>query len=360
MLFSVVIPARDSIDTLCPLFESLAASTRQPDQIILVDDGSAESLETVAARYGARLLRNNISLGPATARNQGAIESTAGLIVFLDADVTVHPDTLDRLVSALEDDPSLAGVIGSYDDAPGHPGFLSRYRNLLHAWIHQTASPQASTFWGACGAIRRQALESVGGFPESYGRPAIEDIELGSRLIKAGFKLKLDRNALVCHHKAWTFLKMVRTDVFDRAIPWTRLILREHKMPDDLNLRRSQRLNAVLALLLLFMLPAPAFGLIPLLAFLIVWALYVSQNGRFYAFLVHRHGIWFALRAIPVHWLYFIYSCAGFGLGLAGHLLDGAPKTAAVPQGHGGEPIVRNSLPGSPIASDPTHPVRGK
>ena len=335
MLFSVVIPARDSISTLCHLFESLASSTRQPDEIILVDDGSAESLEPVAARYGARFLRNSFSFGPATARNQGAIESTAGLIVYLDADVTVHPDTLDRLVRALEDDPSLAGVIGSYDDAPGHPGFLSRYRNLLHAWIHQTASPQASTFWGACGAIRCQALLAVGGFPATYGRPAIEDIELGSRLIKAGFKLKLDRNALVCHHKAWSFWKMICTDVFDRAIPWTRLILREHKMPDDLNLRRSQRVNAVIALILLFMLPAPALGVVPFLAFLFVWALFVSQNGRFYAFLVRRQGMWFALRAIPVHWLYFIYSCAGFGLGLAGHLLAGAPKAASVPQGHG-------------------------
>ncbi len=360
MLFSVVIPARDSISRLCHLFESLASSTRQPDEIILVDDGSAESLAPVAARYGARFLRNHSSLGPATVRNQGAIESTTGLIVFLDADVTVHPDTLDRLVRALEDDPSLAGVIGSYDDAPGHPGFLSRYRNLLHAWIHQTASPHASTFWGACGAIRSEALRSVGGFPESYSRPSIEDIELGSMLIKAGHKLKLDRNALVCHHKAWTLLKMLRTDIFDRAIPWTRLILREHKMPDDLNLRRSQRLNAVLALLLLILSPAPFLGTAPLLAFLIVWALFVSQNGRFYAFLVRRQGMWFALRAIPVHWLYFIYSCAGFGLGLAGHLLAGAPKAATVPHGLGGEQIVRHSLPGSRIATDPTHPVKGK
>ncbi len=333
MTFSVVIPARDSIDMLCRLFESLAQSSRQPDEVVLVDDGSADSLEPIAAQFGARYLRNSLSIGPAAARNQGVLETRGDIIVFLDADVTVHPDTLERMVKALEDDPSLAGIFGSYDDAPGHPGFLSRYRNLLHAWIHQTACPYASTFWGACGAIRRQAFLATGGFPEAYGRPAIEDIELGCLLIKAGYKLKLDRKALVCHHKAWSFWQMLRTDIFDRAIPWTRLILRERKMPDDLNLRRSQLLNALLALLLLVLLPTLASGPVFLVVFLIVWALYVSQNARFYTFLVRNQGMWFALRAIPIHWLYFIYSCAGFALGLAGHIFAGAPRATAVPHG---------------------------
>ncbi len=335
MAFSVVIPARDSIDTLCRLFESLSHSTRRPDEVVLVDDGSSGSLEPIAMQYGARFLRNNRPMGPAAARNLGMVETSCDIIVFLDADVTVHHDALDRMVQALEDDPSLAGVFGSYDDTPGHPGFLSRYRNLLHAWTHQTASPHASTFWGACGAVKRQALAAVGGFPEVYGRPAIEDIELGCLLIKAGYKLKLDRNALVCHHKAWTFRSMLRTDVFDRAIPWTRLILRERKMPDDLNLRRSQRFNALLALLLLVLLPPLTSGPVFQVVFLIVWALFVTKNARFYTFLVRKQGMWFALRAIPIHWLYFIYSCVGFALGLAGHLFAGAPRPRVVPRRRG-------------------------
>ncbi len=331
MAFSIVIPARDSIGTLSGLFESLSRSTRRPDEVIIVDDGSSDSLEPIAARYGARILRNNKSMGPAAARNQGVAESSHDIIVFLDADVTVHSDTLELLVKALEDDPSLAGVFGSYDDAPGHPGFLSRYRNLLHAWTHQTASPHASTFWGACGAIRRQALAAVGGFPEVYGRPAIEDIELGCLLIKADYRLKLDRNALVCHHKIWTFRTMLQTDLFDRAIPWTRLILRERRMPNDLNLRRSQRLNALLALLLLVLLPTLAAGPVFQGVFLIVWALFVTKNARFYTFLVRKQGMWFTLRAIPLHWLYFIYCCVGFALGLVAHLFARAPKAAVVP-----------------------------
>jgi len=43
---------------------------------------------------------------------------------------------------------------------------------------------------------------------------------------------------------------MLKTDIFDRGIPWTRLILRTGSMPDDLNVRWSQRLSVVLAFLL--------------------------------------------------------------------------------------------------------------
>jgi hypothetical protein len=83
----------------------------------------------------------------------------------------------------------------------------------------------------------------------SYGRPAIEDIELGYRLQTAGCRLALDSAIQVKHLKRWTLWGMVKTDVFDRGIPWTELILRDKCMPNDLNLQLSQRLSVALAYL---------------------------------------------------------------------------------------------------------------
>ncbi|MBA3975090.1 MAG: glycosyl transferase [Candidatus Solibacter sp.] len=323
MLLSVVIAARDASSTLGTLLASLAASERPVDEVIVVDDGSRSSIEPLARRYGAQYIRNEVALGPAVARNRGVAASKGGIILFFDADVSVHPDTVGRLAGRLEADDRVDGVIGSYDDQPSHQGFLSRYRNLLHAWVHQNAARDASTFWGACGAIRREVFLAAGGFSEAYARPSIEDIELGCRLIKEGRKLVLDRQARICHHKSWSFLQMVRTDILDRAVPWTRLILSERHMPNDLNLRRSQRLNAVLALLSLVMAPTAFLSWNHLAGWLAVSGAYLARNRRFYAYLASNQGIGFALRAIPVHWLYFIYSCAGFAIGLAWHMLPG-------------------------------------
>ncbi len=326
MLISAVIPAREAQATLGLLFGSLEASTRKPGEIILVDDGSSTPLEPIAKAHGARVLRVDRSLGPAAARNLGAAHARGDVLLFLDADVAVHSGTIERLASALESDPSLAAVIGSYDDAPGHTGFWSRYRNLLHAWTHQTASPSASTFWGACGAIRREAFNAVNGFPGAYQRPAIEDIELGNNLVRAGYRIRLDRQALVCHHKAWTFWSMALTDVRDRAIPWTRLILRQRRMPNDLNLRRGQRFTALLALLLLVLLPTLQLGhALPRSLFGVAAVLYLARNWRFYSFLANSQGLWFALRSVAPHWLYFVYSCLGFALGVGAYLAAGVP-----------------------------------
>ncbi|WP_413171851.1 hypothetical protein [Anabaena azotica] len=74
---------------------------------------------------------------------------------FVDADVAIAPDTINRVRLAFTQDTSLAAVIGSYDDTPVASNFLSQYKNLFHHYTHQNANEDAFTFWGSCAAIRR-------------------------------------------------------------------------------------------------------------------------------------------------------------------------------------------------------------
>ena len=129
------------------------------------------------------------------------------------------------MLDCSKEDPGLAAAIGSYDDAPGETNFLSQYKNLLHHYVHQTGNPEASTFWGACGAIRREVFLTMGGFNEEYSRPCIEDIELGYRLKRAGFTIRLEKELQIKHLKRWDIVSLVKTDFFSRALPWTALIL---------------------------------------------------------------------------------------------------------------------------------------
>ena len=154
----------------------------------------------------------------------------------MDSDVCVHPDTLERLRQDFQADPTLDALIGSYDASPASPDFLSQYKNLMHYFVHQHGRQDACTFWSGCGAIRRELFLEHAGFDESYERPAVEDIELGYRLRKAGRKVLLDKGLQVKHLKRWTFWGLVKTDILDRGIPWTELILRDRRMPNDLNL----------------------------------------------------------------------------------------------------------------------------
>jgi glycosyltransferase involved in cell wall biosynthesis len=248
---SVIIPAHNAGAYLTECLKKLSESETPPFEILAADDGSTDDTAEIAARFGARVINTTGKRGPAHARNCGARAASGDILLFLDADVCVHPDTLSRIRDAFANDPELDALIGSYDDSPGAQDFLSQYRNLMHHYVHQRARREACTFWSGCGAIRREVFLAHAGFDESYGRPAIEDIELGYRLHMAGRKMILDKRIQVKHLKRWTFWGLLKTDIFDRGIPWTELILRNHYMPNDLNLELSQRVSVALAFLLI-------------------------------------------------------------------------------------------------------------
>lgn len=248
---SVVIPAHDASRFLDACLAHLAASTVEPFECIVVDDGSTDDTADVARRHGAKVVATGWRSGPARARNLGAAHARGDVLFFLDADVCVHPGTLHAVATAFESDPSLDALIGAYDDAPESADFLSQYKNLMHAFVHRSGRREASTFWSGCGAIRRDVFLQHSGFDESYDRPAIEDIELGYRLAAAKRKIVLDPALSVKHLKKWTFWGLVKSDIFDRGIPWTELILRDRHMPNDLNVQLSQRVSVALVFVLL-------------------------------------------------------------------------------------------------------------
>ncbi|WP_246628677.1 glycosyltransferase [Methylomagnum ishizawai] len=309
---TVVVPVYRGGDEFRQCLGGLAALAPPPQEIIVVVDGEDDGSGDAAEAFGARVLRLPRRSGPAAARNAGARAARGAVLFFLDADVVPAPTVVAQVRAAFRADPGLAALIGSYDDAPGHPAFLSQYRNLLHHYVHQTAEEQARTFWGACGAVRREAFFAVGSFDEHFANPSVEDVELGQRLARAGRRIRLIKDIQVKHLKRWDMRGMLRTDVFQRALPWARLLLREGHIPNDLNLRLQSRFSAGLAWLLLGTLGAvPLWPTSAAIAGLAAFAL-LGLNAPFYRFLQERRGLGFALRAVPWHWLYFLYASGGF------------------------------------------------
>jgi len=372
-LVSVVVPVFNGGEDLDRCLGAIF-STGWPDiECIVVDDASTDMLTAeIAARHGAQLERMEQRSGPGKARNVGADKARGEIIFFTDADVLLHPDALGKAVAALESDPDLAAVFGSYDDQPGHGSFLSRYRNLYHRWTHQASTEEATTFWAGCGAIRREVFLEMGGFSSDYTRPSIEDIELGYRLREAGYRIRLLKTMLGTHLKQWKFWDMLRTDIFRRGVPWIELLLRFRSAPADLNLNlRARAATVSAALLVISMLLLPLAGhamaivptlvlfltavictpltkdfvpgaaggwwkspmafligiLLPLMAF--VWAgnpwallppvlvaVIVGTHSGFYQMVSKRGGIAFAIAVVPLQVVFFMGCVLSILLGL--------------------------------------------
>lgn len=299
-------------------------------EVIVVADGDSDGSWKIAEACGFKVVRLPESKGPANARNVGAESASADILFFIDADVELHPTTLARVLYAFRRQPELAALIGSYDDEPGAENFLSQYKNLFHHYTHQEGKEEASTFWGACGAIRRDIFLEMGGFDQRYRRPCIEDIELGYRLRQAGYNIRLCKCVQVKHLKRWTSYSLLRAEVFYRALPWMALLLNiRQRDPEqyqaftsDLNLKRSSRFSITLVYGLCLSLVLSFWWPLWLWIVCICGAVLTAINWPVYRFFYRKRGGWFALRVLPWHWLYYFYSGLAFVVSTVRHYLQ--------------------------------------
>lgn len=297
MQVTVIVPATDAPGTLDRCITAIRAAREPPDEILVIDDPSVA--------------------GPAHARNLGAQAATGRTLVFVDADVEVHPDVFVRIRRALEADPELAAIFGSYDDDPSARGLVSGFRNLLHHHVHQQGAGPASTFWAGLGAIRSADFLALGGFDEErFTQASIEDVDLGMRLTRDGKRIVLDPSIQGKHLKRWTLTSMIRTDLARRGVPWVRLLLDNGTYSDALNLGWRHRASAAASVVLVIGLAArrPRFAGAAAVVL-------ISLNATFYALLLRKRGPRQAAAGVALHVIHHLTSVAAVPIGLSQHLL---------------------------------------
>lgn len=246
-LISVITPVYNGGYPFVCCLLALSRTSFSDWEFIVVDDGSTDESAAIAERFGAKILQTSGREGPGSARNLAAKEATGEYLCFIDADCEVVGDALSKLGATLQSRTDIDALFGSYDDAPKAVNFVAQYKNLMHHYVHQQGNEDAATFWAGFGVVRRSVFLKLDGFDvKRYPRPSIEDIDLGYRLKQAGYNIYLAKDLQVKHHKAWKLFGLVKTDVFDRGIPWTKLLLsNKTNRINDLNLDTSSRLSVV-------------------------------------------------------------------------------------------------------------------
>lgn len=313
---TLVIPAYNAAATLPTCLEAVFQSTVLPT-VIVVDDGSSDETARIAARFPCQILSLPHNHGAAAARNAGANLSAADILFFLDGDIVLERNTVCQILETFREDASLAALFGSYQLDTVPQNFVSQYKNLLHHYTHQHADANAATFCGGYGAVRREIFCALRGFDES--QRALEDIEFGYRLHRAGYRIRLCKDLQFSHLKHYTLAGLVRSDVRNRAIPWTKLMLKNHIFRNDLNTRTNNVLSVIVAFLLLGALFW--FWVVPLawVAVLSLVGLFFFLNLDFILFVTHARGIWFGARTLAMLWFNYLYSGIGLVLGIGAY-----------------------------------------
>lgn len=302
---SIIIPVRQGGSVFRECLPSIIEAGQAANaEIIVVADGCPDSAH-IARQMGVDVLLLPVPQGPAAARNHGVQAAQGDLIIFFDADVSVPSDLVERMAAYFELHPQVDAAFGSYDAAPAATNFLSQYKNLLHHYTHQMGREDATTFWSACGVVRVAVFQAVGGFDRE--QRWLEDIELGYRLRAQGHVIHLVKSWQVKHWKAYSPASLLQSDIMHRAVPWTELLYRYRALTNDLNLGTASRLSIVLVALLLSSVGLAVFWWPALLLTVGAVAGLLALNAPLYRDLVQQRGVLFCLRALPWHWLYFLY-----------------------------------------------------
>ncbi|MFI8321318.1 glycosyltransferase family 2 protein [Streptomyces sp. NPDC085529] len=188
--YAVVVPTvgRPSLRT-CLTALARATEAAPPARVVVVhdrpgDDGTVPDLPVPDALRDVTTVVAGPGRGPAAARNTGArLAGDAPWIVFLDDDVVPSPDWGDGLARDLADRPGTVAAVAARIDVP-----LPEGRPPTDA-ERNTAALATARWITADMAVRRAALDRVGGFDERFRRAFREDADLALRLLDDGWRL---------------------------------------------------------------------------------------------------------------------------------------------------------------------------
>jgi N-acetylglucosaminyl-diphospho-decaprenol L-rhamnosyltransferase len=214
-----------SIGVLPALLASIPAASGSPVQLLVADNkpGDDDNAATLTSQYGGTYvpLKTNVGYGGAINAAARTLPESIEWILVVNPDVVLRPGSIDTLTSAGEEDPAIGSVgpltltsdgevyasarsVPSLRTGVGHALFANLW--LDNPWTRAyrndtTAQPvrrDAGWLSGACVLVRRSVFDALGGFDEGYFM-YFEDVDLGYRLGKAGYRNVYEPAAVVTH-----------------------------------------------------------------------------------------------------------------------------------------------------------------
>ncbi len=309
---SIVVPAYNAAEHLRLSLPALLANDLAHTEVVVVDDQSEDATAQIVERLSGgqlRLVRQPARGGPAAARNRGIQETSHRFLLFLDADVVLPPHALLWIRESLDiyrHRPEVGGVLGTYSEKIRWEDFFSNYKNLYTCHLYRRTDTLSPFVHTAMLCIRREVLESVGGFDEELA--TVEDFRLGLELGSAGYRFVIDWRVAGEHLKRYDLAGILREDT-RRIQDLRRLRLDRRQRAFSYRAHRWSRLLSVL-------LPVPTLlallgGIwVPQLLLLAaaLAMLFYLLNVRFLIYVRRVKGWAFALRSALFLWLEMLWA----------------------------------------------------
>ncbi len=209
-------------------------STYKDFEVIIGDDASNEQYQVSSITYQgkkipfpATVIRLTRNRGPAAARNAAAKKAQGTVLVFLDSDVQVYPDTLKKIAEKFKEDHDLTAITGVWDKHQKSQNFFPQFK-ALRDWSYWTNERDRDGYYylfsTRVAAMRREVFIRLGGFNEIFRQ--MEDVEITYRIAKR-YAIIFAPDVRV-HHEFEGFWPIAKK-YFWRSFYWTRLYKQRRK-----------------------------------------------------------------------------------------------------------------------------------
>lgn len=218
MRLSVVIPHLNQPQMLARCLASLAAGSRAPDEVFVVDNGSREMPVAICAGHPGVTLLSEATPGPGPARNRGIAAATGDVLAFIDADCIADPGWLVAIEAQMADPAAqiLGGDVRIALADPARMTMVEAYETVYAYRMDRYIARQGFTGTGNL-AVRRAILADVGPFA---GIGVAEDMDWGRRATARGYRLRFVPQMRVYHP--------ARANLTELAVKWDRHLAHEY------------------------------------------------------------------------------------------------------------------------------------
>jgi len=314
---SIVIPTYNSqskIKTLLLSINNSAFKHFDKIEVTIVDDHSKD--QTVKEvnnikknlKFPLQLILQKRNLGPAKTRNLGVKKARGTFILFLDSDVILFKNSLNKAYELIK---------------KGHRAFTGiwHYKQKTKAFFPQFKALRDWTYWFVereknfryylfstrIAGIEKRLFNKIGGFNINYPEATVEDIELTYRIEKET-KIKFSPQLIVAHEfeDFWTIAKKY----FKRSRDWSKLYQERLRFDPVATSRREAAKSIIIALIILFSI-LTIFEAYFIYTNLVLLLGFCYLEFKFWRFLFQKKGFVFLLKAIPVSIVLYIIINAG-------------------------------------------------
>jgi glycosyltransferase involved in cell wall biosynthesis len=189
MNVSLIVTVKNEADTIRSFLDSVAAQTRQPEEIVVVDGGSTDGTMSILSEYPLNMILETRPSNIAAGRNVAISQASGDVIAVTDAGCLLDRRWLERITDLQGADV----VAGGY--APVINGLFDACQYSMHNIFRSTDRIENFAISSRSLAFRKIVWEELGGYPEWLDFS--EDTYFHNRILASRFTIRLDPEPLV-------------------------------------------------------------------------------------------------------------------------------------------------------------------